>query len=502
MAINIPIITDFDGKGLDRAVREFKKLETTGEKAAFALKKAMVPAIAAVGALGGALGMATKAAMEDQAAQKQLAVTLRNTTGATDQQIASVEDQISVLSKASGVADDELRPAFEALTRGTKDISESTKQMTLVMDIARGTNRSMTDVADALAKAYQGNFRSLRQLTPEMANLIKEGASMDDILNVLGGTFGGLSDEFAKTAQGSLARLTVGFNEAKESIGAALLPVMEQLLPRLIRVAGWIEQNSALVIKLAVGVGSFAAAIVTANIALRTYETVMKLAAAANTMFGASTSASLGKIGLLVTAIAGTIAILNRLKQNSDSVSRGIVTAFDFVGVTLTNTAVMLARGIAQILNPVIDVMNMINPFSDIPNLPEPSYVQMPRRTFGGTGTTSTGPLQFPTPQGPPAPIRGVTTAIPAAGGGGGGGGGGGRITAAPSVSDRVIQNPLGIAAADFFSAGLDNPRVRQEITVNVNGGLGTSAEIGAAVVDSIRQYNQMNGPAPIAVAV
>jgi hypothetical protein len=202
----------------------------------------------------------------------------------------------------------------------------------------------------------------------------------------------------------------------------------------------------------------------------------------------------------LITAIGTTIAILNRLKQNSDTVSRGIVVAFDVVGVTLMNTAVMLARGIAQILNPVIDVMNMVNPFEDIPNLPEPGYVPMPRRTFGGTsGTASNLPLQFATPQGPPAPITGVIAAIPAAGGGGGGGGGGSRVSGAPRPVSAT-PNVAGLAAADFFSQGLDNPRVRQDITVNVNGGLGTSAEIGAAVVDSIRQYNQVNGPAPIAV--
>jgi hypothetical protein len=59
-----------------------------------------------------------------------------------------------------------------------------------------------------------------------------------------------------------------------------------------------------------------------------------------------------------------------------------------------------------------------------------------------------------------------------------------------------------GNANADFFAGGLDNPRVRQEITVNVNGGLATSAEIGEAVVNSIRSFNTVHGPANIAVAV
>ena len=39
------------------------------------------------------------------------------------------------------------------------------------------------------------------------------------------------------------------------------------------------------------------------------------------------------------------------------------------------------------------------------------------------------------------------------------------------------------------------------EIEVNVNGGLATSAEIGEAVVNSLRQYTQINGPLDVAIA-
>jgi hypothetical protein len=53
MAINIPIISDFDAKGVNRAIKEFKQLETAGEKAQFAIKKAAIPAGIAVAALGG-----------------------------------------------------------------------------------------------------------------------------------------------------------------------------------------------------------------------------------------------------------------------------------------------------------------------------------------------------------------------------------------------------------------------------------------------------------------
>ena len=82
MAINIPIISEFDGKGVSKAIKQFKQLETTGEKAQFAIKKAAIPAAAALAGLAVALGDATQAAMEDQAEQAALALTLQNVTGA------------------------------------------------------------------------------------------------------------------------------------------------------------------------------------------------------------------------------------------------------------------------------------------------------------------------------------------------------------------------------------------------------------------------------------
>jgi len=135
MAIKIPIISEFDSKGLDKAVKEFQSLEGVGAKAGFAIKKAALPAAAAVGALGYALAGATKAAMEDEAAQVELARTLNISASATDAQIAATETMISKMSLASGIADDDLRPALANLARGTKDIDKAQQGLSLAMDI-------------------------------------------------------------------------------------------------------------------------------------------------------------------------------------------------------------------------------------------------------------------------------------------------------------------------------------------------------------------------------
>ena len=123
MAISIPVISDFDSKGIDRAVREFQKLETAGQKAQFAIGKAAVPAAAALGVLVGVASSAVGAFMEDEKSASALAKTLENVTGANDQAVQSTEDWITKTSLAISVADDQLRPALDSLVRGTGDVT-------------------------------------------------------------------------------------------------------------------------------------------------------------------------------------------------------------------------------------------------------------------------------------------------------------------------------------------------------------------------------------------
>ena len=119
MALTIPIIAEYDGKALEKAIKQFSQLEGAGAKSAFALKKAFLPAVAALGALTAGLSLATKAAMEDEAGQVELARQLKATTQATDKQVAAAEKFINSMSKQTAMADDQLRPALANLVRAT-----------------------------------------------------------------------------------------------------------------------------------------------------------------------------------------------------------------------------------------------------------------------------------------------------------------------------------------------------------------------------------------------
>ena len=313
MAINIPIISEFDGTGVKKAVKQFQQLETVGEKAQFAIKKAAVPAAAALAGLAVALGDATQAAMEDQQEQAALALTLQNVTGAGAAQTAQVEKQISAMSRASGVADSDYRKALEALVRGTKDVGIAMKDMTLVMDISTATGMDSASVADALAKAYQGNFKALRSLSPEMSTMIKDGASLAEVQKVLEANFGGAGKAAADTAAGGMKKLAIAFNETKEGIGQAFLPVMEKVLPVVQKFSEWAQANPDLLAAVTVSVGALALSTLALNAAMAVNPFVLMAAgivAVAVAMDKLANAAEKIKgIGGIAAKIIGSIAL-------------------------------------------------------------------------------------------------------------------------------------------------------------------------------------------------
>jgi hypothetical protein len=268
MALAIPIISTFDGGGVSKAINEFKNLEGAGKKAQFAIKKAAVPAAAALAGLAVVLGDAVSGAIEDAAAQDLLANSLKKTTGANDAQIASVEDWITAQGQLLGISDDKLRPTLNRLARATGSVTTAQELATQAMDIAAATGKPLETVVGALEKAYGGNLAALGKLAPEYRQMIKDGASFEDVMYALAQTTGGAAADAAETTAGKFARLKLGFDETKESIGAALLPAVEKVLPYLQKFATWAQDNPQTFMIIAGALAAIAASIVAINIAM------------------------------------------------------------------------------------------------------------------------------------------------------------------------------------------------------------------------------------------
>jgi hypothetical protein len=257
---------------LDKALKKTKKSsddvdESLGKvgKTGTSSFKSIAGGILAAGSItqvASGLMDASKAAAEDEAAQVSLAKTLQNVTGATSEQVKGVEDFISKTQNATGVLDDELRPAFDALVRGTGDVAKSQKLMSLAMDISAGTGSDLTSVTDALSKAANGNTKSLKALNPALADLIKDGASTDEIFAALGQTFEGQAAAKANTAAGQMAILKAKMADLQEEVGAkvnvAILAMasflQDKLIPAVQAIIKWMTDHKEIVIGVAAAI--------------------------------------------------------------------------------------------------------------------------------------------------------------------------------------------------------------------------------------------------------
>lgn len=231
--IKITFDADFDElkkgvKGAQNEVQGFgSKMGDFAKKAgkAFAVAGAAAAAYAGVLLVDG-----VKSAIEDEAAQAKLATTLENVTGATKDQIAAVEDYITQTALANGITDDQLRPSLDRLVRSTKDVQKAQELQTLALDIAAGTGKDLSAVSEALGKAYDGNLGALKRLGVGIDDSIIKSKNFDAAAAALSKTFEGQASKQAETFQGKMARLTVAFDEAKETVGSYVLDALTPLL--------------------------------------------------------------------------------------------------------------------------------------------------------------------------------------------------------------------------------------------------------------------------------
>jgi hypothetical protein len=231
--LSLKILADIDDlkKKLDQADNA---VESNSQKiAAFGKKAAAAFAVAAAAAVAYGTKLAVdgvKAAIEDEAAQLRLANALRAATGATDAQIKATEDMILKTSLATGVADDQLRPALQRLAVSTKDTEEAQKLLSLALDISKGSGKDLEQVANALGKAQDGNTTALGRLGLGLSKTELSTLSFTEVQAKLAELYGGAAATNAETFQGKIDRLTVAFDEAKESLGSALLPFVERFI--------------------------------------------------------------------------------------------------------------------------------------------------------------------------------------------------------------------------------------------------------------------------------
>jgi len=236
-ALTLKLLADIDNftKNINKADNEVTGFGDKVTKFGKVAGAAFLAAGVAAAAYAGKLAIdGVKAAIEDEAAQAKLATTLKNVTGATDDQIKATEDYILKQSLLFGVTDDELRPSLDRLTRATGDVTRAQQLQSIAINIAAGTGKSLQAVTEALSKAQEGNLAGLSRLGVGITRAELATMTFEQVTAKLATTFEGQASRQADTFQGKMARLSVAFNEAKETVGSFILDAVTPLVENIV----------------------------------------------------------------------------------------------------------------------------------------------------------------------------------------------------------------------------------------------------------------------------
>jgi len=234
-AVTARIITQYSDKGSKAAARDINKLGKSFDKFAGKVGKAFGLAAAASAAFAVKIGIdSVKAAIADEKSQALLANSLKNTTGATDAAIAATELFIDQIQRTFGVVDDDLRPALAKLSSVTSSLADGQKLLGLALDVSAGGSVDLGSATNAVTKALQGNYKALRNLGVPITDAMVKSKDLNAVLALTAKTFAGAAAARANTFEFRMKRLAIAFDEAKETLGTALLPVLEELFTVMI----------------------------------------------------------------------------------------------------------------------------------------------------------------------------------------------------------------------------------------------------------------------------
>ena len=338
MAINIPIVSEFNNAGLKKAQREFARLEKTSQKVGFALKKAFVPATAALGGLavaGAKMVAAGEKAATANARIEQIATSMGLFGAETEKVTNRLVDLANEQARLTGVNQNTIKES-QALLLTFKDIASSADEVggafdratQLTLDMASAGFGSVTDNAKQLGKALNDPIAGLTALRrsgiqfteaqqDQIRTLVESGQVLEaqnlilqEIENQVGGT--------AEATANSTDKMKVAFSQASESIGMALLPAVEALVPILIKFSEFAAENRDIIIAVGAAIGALSAVIVVANFGMKIYTATTAIATAAQWAF----NTAVGAIALPIVAVVAFTAALVALERASDKASR------------------------------------------------------------------------------------------------------------------------------------------------------------------------------------
>jgi hypothetical protein len=323
MAVYLPIISEFKDAGIKNAVKSFKELETTGQKAAFLIRKAALPAAAAIAGMAGFLMKAAKGAEEARIAQRGLAnvLTRMGYEKATDRVSAYAEE----LEKTLAIDADVIKrtqtklATFKNLTATVDDAGGAFDRATMAaLDLAAAGFGTAESNAVQLGKALQDPIKGIAALaragvtfTAQEKEKIKALVESGDLLEAQNLILGAIETQVGGTAEetrSGFEAMQLAIARVSDVFGELMLPVLDEIIPRLEQFADWAEKNPDKFKAIALSIAGISGAVIALNIALALNPIVLLSAAIA------------GLVAAMLIAGPEIDAFFNNLKKQIDDV--------------------------------------------------------------------------------------------------------------------------------------------------------------------------------------
>ena len=437
--LKLSILADVDdlNKKLKAANGDVENSSNQLEKFGKVAGAAFLAAAAAAGAYAVKIGVdGVKAALADEQSQVRLASALENATGATKAQIAATEDSIDKMARATGVADDSLRPALARLALSTNSTSKAQELLALALDISTQTGKPLEGVANALGKAYDGNTAALGKLGVGLSSAELKAMSFTDVQSKLSDLFGGAAAKNAETFQGRMDRLKIAFDEGVEAIGYKLLPIIESLI-------------AIIVDKVVPNLEKFA----------KLFDPIKDAIDDNKEAFQAFGNFIVDYIVPVFTvALAGAISFVAK-------VAGGVI---DIIG-GIINVIRTLVSGAIDGINAMIKAYNSVPLLPNIPTISKPSFT---------TPTVSAPKVSTPTYTAPTISATGTTS---------------GTSTASAAAASTVAATAAASSAAGSFNVGSFRMAEARDsgdtYNINVTGALDKEG-VARQIVDIIQSSN------------
>jgi len=266
----VKIIFDGDSKGATGAAEQTSAgIEGMASTITTVLGgAAIVGAFAAVGK--GIMDLATLADQE-QRGIILLGQAVKNTGADWDVASAAIETYLTKELARTALDDGPGRAAIQKLTETTGDYKVALDLMALTQDLAASTGMDLTAAAQIVGRVHEGNTGILSRY----GIVVEEGTSATDALKLMSDKFSGSAEALGHTMGGATERMSIGWGNIKETIGAALLqavqpimeklaelaqavlPIVEQALAKLQPVFNWLmDEGKPIMLALAVAVGT------------------------------------------------------------------------------------------------------------------------------------------------------------------------------------------------------------------------------------------------------